>query len=223
MLNFTYTHYPNKLRPLFKQKFAYFFLAGVGIFYGQPRADLFHGDANMANRYYYWNDGTVHTVSENSGVAGQVITRDGVYETNLLDWKTEGQGFSSEVKRKKEYSLTNIGFPFGAGIRYGYSRSITLSAEVNYYYFLTDFLDDASDRYASYEELTAAFPDKTKFELAKYISDPTGKGTNGFIGPPITSPRGNPGLKDSFTFFSIEMAYKLTLKKKSVYGQLALN
>src|SRR5438067_615459 len=115
------------------------------------------GDINIANRYYFWTDGTIHDVSQYSGTGakGNIIQKDGVYETNLNDWKTEGQGYSSETKHKKEYSLTNVGFPFGIGLRYGYNRNITVSAELDYYYFLTDFLDDASDRYATYEELSA--------------------------------------------------------------------
>jgi hypothetical protein len=95
---------------------------------------------------------------------------------------------------------------------------LTFSAEFNYYYLITDYVDDVSGRYATYEELRAAFPDDATFELAKYISDPTGRGTNGFIGP-VTSPRGNPSKNDSFTYVSLEAAWKFYYKKKGIYGQ----
>jgi hypothetical protein len=220
--NATYTFFANKYRPLYKQKFAAFILAGVGAFYGSPKADLFHGSVDASNKYYYWNDGTVRDVDERSGKQGNIIEKDGTYETNLPDWHTEGQGKSAETNSKKPYSTVNVGFPLGVGIRYGMNKNITVSAELDYYYFITDYLDDVSDRYATYDELAANFPDASQYELSKYVTDPTGYGSTGEINV-MTSPRGNPTLKDAYTFFSIEVAYKITLRPKGVYGQLAKN
>lgn len=215
--NFTYNFYPNLFAPLLKPKLNFFLLAGVGIFYGQPKADLFNGTVSNGNRYYFWNDGTIRTSSEFSGNRGQIIQKDGIYETNLRDWSTEGQGANPEVNGAKSYKNLNIGFPFGAGIRYFYSSLLTFSAEFNYYYFLTDYLDDVSNRYATYEELRSSFPGQNTFELAKYISDPTGQGTGGVIS--TASRRGNPDHSDAFTYFSLEASYKITWKRKGVYGQ----
>jgi hypothetical protein len=220
--NATYTHYANRYRPLYKQRFAYFILAGVGAFYGTPKADLFKGSIDLKNRYYYWNDGTIRDVDERSGAKGNVIEKDGVYETNLHDWHTEGQGKGGETKSKKQYSTLNVGFPLGVGIRYGMNKNITISAELDYYYFITDYLDDVSERYATYDELAANFSDPNDYELSKYITDPTGYGSSGEINV-ATSPRGNPQLKDAYTFFSIEIAYKIQLHQKGVYGTLAKN
>jgi hypothetical protein len=108
------------------------------------------------------------------------------------------------LQHTKQYSNVNIGFPFGAGVRYFYRNIWTFSAELNYYYFLTDYLDDVSDRYATYEELKSSFPGNEEFELAKYISDPSGKGTNGVV--MNASIRGNPDKNDSFTYVSLEVA-----------------
>ena len=218
----TYTYYASKYRPLYKQGFAFFILAGVGAFYGTPKADLFNGSVDASNKYYFWNDGTVRDVDERTGKQGNIIKKDGTYETNLPDWHTEGQGTSAETSSKKPYSTLNIGFPLGIGVRYGLNKNITFSAELDYYYFITDYLDDVSDRYATYDELAASFPDPTQYELSKYVTDPTGYGSSGDINI-ATSPRGNPTLKDAFTFFSIEVAYKFTLRQKGVYGQLAKN
>jgi len=220
--NVTYTHYANRYRPLYKQRFAYFLLAGAGVFYGTPKADLFHGSVDLKNRYYYWNDGTIHDVDERSGQQGNIIEKDGKYETNLPDWHTEGQGKGNETGNKKQYSTVNVGFPLGVGIRYGYNKNITISAELDYYYFITDYLDDVSDRYATYDELAASFSDPNDYEISKYVTDPTGYGSSGEINV-ATSPRGNPKLKDAYTFFSLEIAYKITLHQKGVYGQLAKN
>lgn len=217
-VGFTYNITPNANIRLAKPKMTYYFMAGVGVFYGKPKADLFRGDVDINNRYFYWSDGTVRDAAENTKGIGNVISKDGKYETDLSQWRTEGQGFSKEVTGNKPYSNWSIGFPMGVGIRYMYNRLLTLSVEFSYYYFLTDYLDDVSSRYATYDELKSSFPDQTRFELAKYISDPTGRGTNGYIGP-ATSPRGNPSLKDGFTYFSLEASYKLIWKKKGVYGQ----
>ena len=216
-VDFTYNIYPNHFAPLNKQKISFFFLVGVGVFYGQPKADLFYGSQSPENRYHIWADGTIRDAAENSKGIGNVIEKDGIYETNLRDWHTEGQGYSLEIQNTKSYNNFNIGFPFGAGIRYFYNKFLTFSAEFNYYYFLTDYLDDVSDRYATYDELKASFPDAKNFELAKYIADPTGKGTNGIITG--ASKRGNPNKKDTYTYVSLEASYKITWKKKGIYGQ----
>lgn len=215
---FTYNLFVNRNQPLWKPSFSFFLMAGVGVFYGQPKADLFRGTPSLDSRYYFWKDGTVRDCAENPQGVGNEIERDGKYETKLREWKTEGQGFDKEIHQSTPYDVWNIGIPLGVGMRYVLDKQWTLSAELNYYYFFSDFLDDVSERYATYEELRAAFPDDEQFELAKYISDPSGLGTDGYISP-ATSRRGNPGLKDAFSFFSVEASYKFTWKKKSVYGQ----
>jgi len=214
--DFTYNFYINQFAPLSKLKMSFFLLGGVGMFYGEPKADLFYGNATPSNRYYFWNDGTVHNGPEN-GRGSQEIQRDGIYETNLRDWHTEGQGYSPEGKHFNTYSNFNIGFPVGGGMRYFYNKYLTFSAEVNYYFFITDYLDDVSDVYATYDELNAMFTDPAQNEMARYISDPSGKGTNGNL--TTASRRGNPAMMDAFSYISIEAAYKFTWKKKGIYGQ----
>jgi hypothetical protein len=218
----SYTYYPNRRLPLHKQSLAFFVYTGIGIYYGQPRADLFNGSADIRNRYYLWDDGTVRNAPQSSG-SGEVIKKDGEYETNLTEWYTEGQGVSNDVtSTEKMYNDMNWGIPFGAGFRYGLNRKITLSVEFSYYRFMTDYLDDVSDSYATYSQIEQRFPnDPVKQEIAKYISDPTGKGTNGYVGP-ATSPRGNPDINDSYSMFSFEVAYKLNwVPRKSVTALLS--
>ena len=217
----TYTLYPNKYRSLYKQKFCFFGFAGIGAFYSNPKADLFRGSIDMANRYYAWYDGTLRDAPESSG-HGNIVERDGVYETNLRDWHTEGQGENSETGKRPMYSLINVGFPAGFGVRYGMSRAVTLSAEASFYYFLTDYLDDVSSRYATTSEIVRNFPDDpVKQELATYISDPTGRGTDGTLLTPPTSRRGNPKYSDLYTYVSLEVAYRFQLSVKDIYGRIA--
>lgn len=217
----SYTYYPNRRLPLYKQSVALFVFTGVGVFYGRPKADLFRGSIDMKNRYYFWSDGTVRDADQSTG-EGNVIEKDGKYETDLIDWHTEGQGAVSDAKsNNKLYTPWHIGFPIGGGFRYGVNKAVTFSIEFGYYKFLTDYLDDVSGSYATYKQIEQRYPNNPQQqEIAKYISDPTGKGTNGEVGP-ATSRRGNPKLKDSYSFINMEIAYKFNWNPKKLTAMFA--
>ena len=212
----TLTHYRNKFVPLYKQTMAFYIFAGVGVYYSNPKADLFRGDIDLNNRYYFWSDGSIRDQAESTG-KGNVIEKDGVYETTLRDWFTEGQGAADELKAGATYSNWILSFPFGVGVRYGINKRLTFSAELSVYNFTTDFLDDVSDSYATHQEIRNTWPnDPVKQAIAMYISDPTGKGTTGSPGPQ-TSPRGNPGKNDFFSYVGFELSYKFKGKMPNVY------
>ena len=85
---------------------------------------------------------------------------------------------------------------------------------------MTDYLDDVSDKYATYEQINANWPDDPeKQKLAKYISDPTGMGTNGYEGVQ-TSRRGNRYKTDGYTFINLELSYKLNFNMKKIIARL---
>jgi hypothetical protein len=211
----TYTFYRNKRLPLHKQGAAVFFFAGVGYYYGVPKADLFRGTPGLANRYFYWADGTTRDQPAASGY-GNIVEKDGEYETTLADWVTEAGQADGEVKGRKKYSRSHAAFPFGFGFRFGLSKMLTLSAEFGYYQFLTDYLDDVSDQYVTYYDLEQLYPnDPGMQELALYVSDPTGFGTTGYPGP-ATSRRGNPDKKDAYSFVNLELAYKINFRSQKI-------
>lgn len=212
----TYTLYSNKRIPLHRQGAAIFVFTGVGVYYGKPKADLFRGNPDNKLQYYYWNDGTTRDMPEEMGY-GNIISKDGDYETDLTEWCTEnGQGFG-EAQGRKKYKNFHVGIPMGFGFRYGLSKVLTASVEFGYYYFLTDFLDDVHDQYVSYDDLEERYPnDKEMQNLALYISDPTGWGTNGYPFSPPTSPRGNPESNDAYSFINLELAYKFNLRGEKV-------
>lgn len=213
----TYTIYKNRRQPLHIQKSCMYFFTGIGIFYGNPKADLFNGSIDISNRYYFWNDGTVRNAPEGSG-HGDVITKDGKFETNLNDWHTEGEGMKQELGKSKMMCNNHIGIPIGIGLRFGISKKINLGFEFSYYKLFSDCIDNASSRYAYNSEIEQYFPnDAVKQELAAYISDPTGKGTDGNAGPQ-TSPRGNPNKNDSYSYISMELSYKFDFIAKKVFG-----
>ncbi len=211
----TYTFYQDKFAPLHLQGPAFYIFTGIGVYYGQPKADLFNGSIDINNRYFFWPDGTVRDAPWEGGQGtGNIIPKDGVYETNLADWMTEGAGYKNEPSQNDPYSFINLAIPMGFGFRIGLSKAVTLSTEFGYYFFFTDFLDDVSDAYPTYDEINANFPnDPVNQALALYISDPTGLGNAGYPGP-ATSPRGNPLLKDAFTFINVEVAYKFNLRRR---------
>ncbi|MEO8588795.1 MAG: hypothetical protein ABI432_05450 [Flavobacteriales bacterium] len=199
--------YREPYQPLFQQRFFMYFHIGLGVYYGKPKADLFRGDATMANRYYFWDDGTVRDAPRNVTTAN-VIERDGTYETDLYEWQTEGGLGAGETGGRYRFTPWHVAIPMGAGVRYMITRQMSLGMEFSYYMFTTDLIDDVSDRYATYDEIDAAYPnDPERQEMARYISDPTGRGTDGTTSI-FTSRRGNPGLLDSFSFLSLEVSYK---------------
>jgi hypothetical protein len=211
----TYTVYPNRRVPLHKQGAAMFFFGGIGVYYGKPKADLFRGEANLANRYYFWGDGTTRDQAESTG-SGNIIQKDGTYETDLTKWSTEKGETNGESVVNKKYGTTHVALPFGFGFRFGLSKVLTLSTEFGYYYFLTDYLDDVHDAYVTYEDLSKMYPnDPQKQTLALYISDPTGYGTNGYPGP-ATSRRGNPKSNDAYSYVNVELAYKFNFTGEKV-------
>ncbi|MCB9169494.1 MAG: hypothetical protein H6597_06250 [Flavobacteriales bacterium] len=199
--------YREPYQPLFKQKFFAYFYIGVGIFYGRPKADLFHGAQRLSNAYHYWEDGTIRNAPEGTPEA-QIIDQDGTYETDLYSWVTEGSTAAGEGSTLERTSPWHVAIPLGMGIRYMVTRKISLGMEFSYLAFFTDKLDDVSDRYATYDELAETYPDDLERQLlARYISDPTGFGTDGTTGY-RTSPRGNPELPDALSYLSLEISYK---------------
>lgn len=213
----TYTIYKNRRQPLHIQKSCMYFFTGLGIFYGKPKADLFNGSIDISNRYYYWADGTVRNAPEGSG-NGDVITKDGKFETDLNDWHTEGDGMKQELGKSKMMCNNHIGIPIGMGLRFGLSKKVNLGFEFAYYKLFSDCIDNVSNRYAYTTEIQSYFPnDAVKQELAAYISDPTGKGTDGNAGA-VTSKRGNPNKNDSYSFISLELSYKFDFIAKKVFG-----
>ena len=202
--------YREPFKPLFQQRFFMYFYTGLGVFYGKPKGDLFRGEANLDNRYYYWNDGTIRDAPRQAA-SGTVIEQDGKYETDLYSWVTEGD-INQEGTTVQRPSPWHIGIPFGMGLRYMVTKQLSLGAEFSYYTFATDYLDNVSGRYATYSEIGSAYVgDSASQYLARYISDPTGWGTDGTVSI-RSSRRGNPGMPDYFSYLNVEVSYKFKRK-----------
>ena len=200
--------YREPFQPLYEQRFFMTFQIGLGVYYGRPKADLFRGDIAIENRYHSWSDGTLRDLPQGAPDAN-IVERDGKYETDLYSWVTEGSTNGAEAGRTNRSSPWHIAVPMGMGVRYMVTKQVSVGMEFSYIMFTNDVIDDVSDRYATYDEIDEAYVgDPVQQQLARYISDPTGRGTDGTPRVLYTSPRGNPGLLDSMSYLSLEVSYK---------------
>jgi len=69
-----------------------------------------------------------------------------VYWVDLKPLHTEGQGFP-EYPDRKNYSLTQLNIPMGAGIKYFFSENVNVSFEIIHRKTFTDYIDDVSTKY----------------------------------------------------------------------------
>lgn len=67
---------------------------------------------------------------------------------------TEGQGLPMYPDRK-QYSLINMAFPFGGGIKFFIGQKLMLTGEIGFRYTNTDYLDDVSKSYVNLDTLQA--------------------------------------------------------------------
>ncbi len=67
---------------------------------------------------------------------------------------TEGEGLAMYPDRK-QYSLVNMAFPFGGGLKFFMGKRMMLCLEMGYRYTNTDYLDDVSKSYVNLNVLQA--------------------------------------------------------------------
>lgn len=72
----------------------------------------------------------------------------------LRPLSTEGQGLAQYPDRK-EYSLVNVSFPFGGGLKFFVGKTLMITTELGLRYCATDYLDDVSRSYVDLDTLRA--------------------------------------------------------------------
>jgi len=112
---------------------------------------------------------------------------------DLQPLKTEGQ--------TKKYPLTQVGIPFGVGVKINVSKQVGIGLEWGPRKTYTDYLDDVSETYPDTKQ------NPFKSSMAAYLSDPSKN-----AGVNINKQRGNPRTKDWFIFFGISVNVKLNFK-----------
>ncbi len=120
----------------------------------------------------------------------------------LKPLSTEGEGLSMYPDRKS-YSLVNVAFPFGGGLKFFIGKTIMLGFELGYRYTNTDYLDDVSKSYVNLNSLQAA-----KGPVAAQMSyrGNTAPGWNG-IYPNYGSPRGDATSNDWYWFGNLTVTF----------------
>lgn len=115
---------------------------------------------------------------------------------DLQPLSTEGQGLKDMPDR---YSLTNVSFPFGLGIKVNFLKRFSFGAEWGLRKTFTDYIDDVSTKYYDPDLLTinrsavaAELSDRSEI---KHIKD---------------SQRGNSTTKDWYSFAGIWLTFKLS-------------
>jgi len=115
---------------------------------------------------------------------------------DLRSFETEGQ--------TKPYSNNTISIPYGAGIKYNFSGSWNIIADIGYRNPNTDYLDDVS----------GVYPDKTKMTnpISIALSDRSGERTGVYLGTP-GSQRGDMRARDTYLFIGFSISYTFITQK----------
>ncbi|HXS38112.1 MAG TPA: DUF6089 family protein [Flavipsychrobacter sp.] len=122
----------------------------------------------------------------------------------LRPLSTEGEGLPTYPDRK-EYSLVNVAFPIGGGMKFLIGKTFVITTELGFRYTNTDYLDDASKSYVNLDTLTAY-----KGKLAAQMSF-RGNATKGWNGdyPNYGYQRGNSKANDWYWFGGVTIAVYL--------------
>lgn len=158
--------------------------------------------------YHSLNSTLPFTIYLMGGVSGFYFNPRAEYEGqwySLQKLGTEGQGLEA-YPEKSFYSLFQIAFPLGGGIKYMVSENLNLNLELGLRYTLTDYIDDISGRYADYNILLEQ-RGQAAADLAHGLVE---KGSNLTyeINPP-NSGRGGPTVNDYFSFIQIGLTYNM--------------
>ncbi len=121
------------------------------------------------------------------------------YELKPLN--TEGQGFL-EYPDKEPYSLTQVGLPFGFGLRWAVAKKWRVAFEASYRYTLTDYLDDVSGTYISPGVLAA-----NRGTLAVQLADRRQELSNAIPAAADGDVRGAPRSNDAYVFVGFTVSY----------------
>lgn len=120
----------------------------------------------------------------------------------LKPLSTEGQGLTGYPKT---YSLTQLAFPVGGGLKYVINSNLRVGVEVGFRKLFTDYLDDVSGYYASEADLLAG-KGQSSVDLS-YRGDEVPGGS--FIYPDKGAQRGSPKYKDSYYFAGLHLTYRI--------------
>ena len=128
----------------------------------------------------------------------------------LQSLSTEGQGL---VSGRNPYKLSQFAIPFGGGVKWSLSNTISIGWELGFRKLFTDYLDDVSTDYIDPNVLVAGRGAK-----AVELSYRGGEIKNGNQQYPVAgSQRGNRSPKDRYYFTGLTFSFRL-VGRYSEYG-----
>lgn len=125
------------------------------------------------------------------------------YELHSLS--TEGQGLTA-YPDKKLYSLSQVSFPFGAGIKFNIIKNFSFAVEWGLRKSFTDYIDDVSTVYVDPEDIRAE-----KGPVAAALSDRSVSDQN--TESNIGKQRGNSATKDWYSYTGLIITYNIGARK----------
>ena len=120
---------------------------------------------------------------------------------------TEGEGFP-EYPNRKNYALTQINIPMGAGLKYYFSDKVNLSFEVLYRKTFTDYIDDVSTTYIDPSLFYLHLPAGTAQIAAAMANKSPLQGIPGSNYNPGDK-RGDPTQDDAYFTFGFKLGIRL--------------
>jgi hypothetical protein len=130
-----------------------------------------------------------------------------VYWVDLQPLHTEGEGFP-EYPDRKNYSLTQLNIPMGAGIKYFFSEDLNVSFEIVHRKTFTDYMDDVSTKYVDpslfYKYLS---PSQAPIAAAMANKSPLAGPVGSAYGP--GSKRGDPSQNDAYFTAQFKIAFRI--------------
>ncbi|TKC05675.1 hypothetical protein FA048_18355 [Pedobacter polaris] len=137
-----------------------------------------------------------------AGIGAVVFEPKTEYKDNeylLRLYNTEGQSMAY-----KKHSLT---IPYGVGIKYRYTESLTIFGQAGYRSPFTDYIDDVSGLYAKNNSWSG-----NNAEISRALADRSGEKTGNYIGSPDTQ-RGDFRKRDNYMFVGIGISYTFVSQK----------
>jgi len=121
---------------------------------------------------------------------------------------TEGQGLPQYPERDY-YSLHQVIFPFGGGLKWAVSKRLTLSGEIGWRYTRTDYLDDVSSTYVPYDQLLE-FSGPVAANLSRRTWQVLNVAPDTYVPPnQQLGRRGNPNTNDWYITGLVKVSYML--------------
>ena len=111
-----------------------YFTIGFESFEYNNKGDLVDANGSL---YYYWDDGTIRSIPQNSPLSNQasLMQRDYKYETDLRAADLDGFG---------KYPQLAIAIPIGLGVNLNVSDRLSFKVNSTFHYTFTDLIDNVS-------------------------------------------------------------------------------